>query len=464
MMLKSRHSRQDQQGALLLLGLFALSGALALTAAGLTRSMTETLAAGRAVQVQQAFHAAEARLDDVLARLSLDPSYVGIDVCPPATTLPGSQTTCTLTDLTASLALPPTQRQVRLVINAFIPTQANPVSQRTIEATLEFQQDPLFPYAGSGPLVSFEVGNHLVDSYDSQLGAYPYAGSGPASLRPVATKIRSNSNIFFLSQMFSGGAKAYFWADMIVGPSYVPASSGLVVLPAANAWQVVLEGATVAEPEWSPPTLSIPAGSPTGSPYTPGNCDPAAPPQEFEVSVDMPSRITAGVSCKILVNGDGQAHLGEINLGSGAQLEFTGQVTVVTPKLINNGTAMLRVAPTATVQLYVVGQDPALVGITTNLINTTQDPKRFTLFVTSTGPSEVTVLAGQQFYGAIYAPQSAIYLATLSEVYGSLISGMNQDVGGLRLGYGAQIHHDLALLKRGQIRLGQPTLLSWREL
>lgn len=65
-MLRRRRTRRNRRGFLLIVGMFAIAGALTLTAVGLSRSMTDLLVSTRFVSSQQAFHLAEADVEDVL--------------------------------------------------------------------------------------------------------------------------------------------------------------------------------------------------------------------------------------------------------------------------------------------------------------------------------------------------------------------------------------------------------------
>ncbi len=418
--------RRNQRGAILLLSWMVVSGLTALTQVMLARSMTELMAANRFLAKQQAFQGAEGQLDDVLAALAKDPSSLLTGTCPPSVN--PTRTSCTLEDVTQQLdptatALQGT-RQARIVVTGFMPNRTTPQAQATIEAIVEVDGAAIFQWPMFAEQVHFGVfGQNCVDGYDSTNGAYPYADCFSLHPRPILAKIRSNGKIYFDNSALSPYSQ--FWSDLMVGPSFTPASTGLQYAAGAESG-VQLKGSLATAPAAIilPPVLAA-SGTPAGTPYLRGDCAVTDPSKVFDINANPPSMISVGANCKVTLQGNGSVLFDEITMGTQGTLQLEGNMLLTAGKL-DPSTSMLRLA-TGSATIHVTDPVNQFV-LTGDVDNATRVPKNLLFVLETTGQVHITswLNAPRSIYGAIYAPNANYvwfhYRSSRCDWFGSVVT------------------------------------------
>ncbi len=469
--------RKKSRGFLYITALLMMASLLSLGAVGLTRSTTELVASNRLVAKYQAFQFAEGRLDDILERLKTAPDSIFFQDADndgvldftdtngdgfPDLTCPGSfqYSSCTLVDITPNPTPFGVQSGIRQLQVTTTGSQAGVM--QTIQSVVEVPSPSIFPPGILAGWVLMGFGTNLVDAYDSCSGAYPYTGWAWNQPRPVSATVQATTSINI--QQYGFWNPSWFWNNMIVGAGVSPAT--VTYWPGAVPSLVNVQGTQKAASQNIPlPPITLPPGNATGSPYVAGDCSPSDPPTVFQIGVNMPSMISTGNNCKIIVQGDGLVHLDELSLpNSSSSIEFQGNATVVTNVPGVQFQGVVKIASTGSLSLYINGTNPVMTAVSASYLNNTMDPKKFTLYVKnlSTSIGAVDLPSVSTVYGAIYAPNAYIWGHTGVEVYGSLVSGQMVTMDGH-----SKMHGDTALKYGCGGGGGGPsplTMLSWQQL
>ena len=454
--LPQRPQRLNQRGFVLLFSWMVPFALILLTQVGLARAVTEGVAANRFVAKQQAFQVADGQLDNVLAALAKDPSSLLTGTCPPS--VDPTRTSCTLQDVTQQLdptatALQGT-RQARIVVTGFMPNRTTPQAQATIEAIVEVDGASIFQWPMFADQVIFQWQSNLVDGYDSTGGTpYPYGGLGPGASRPIRAQIRSNGSMLF--QNFPMKPASYFWTDLMVGPAYNPASTGIT-----TTGPVYLKGAQATAPAAIIlPPVAAASGTPLGSPYLHGDCGIADAPLLISINANPYSMISVGADCKVMLQGDGSVSFDEITMGTRGTLQLEGNMVLTAGKL-DSQSATLRLA-TGSATIHVTGNDMfAMVG---NIDNVTHVPSNLLFVLDTTSSIDFMTAYKSTIYAAFYAP-NAVYVFfhyTGGELFGSVVTKNQVFVNG-----NWKFHYDQALrnLQQSGVSASPVRIRLWRQL
>ena len=445
-----------QQGFIFLLIPPVIAGMLILSAASLTRSLSDRQAAIRFLANQQAFYLAEGGLDMALKTLREAPPDQPLPACPPSQELSTGSASCAMT----------TQADGTILVTAT--GSVGTTATQTITAVMD-RPTPLFQWAlfSNGWIYLWSQPGSLVDSYDSSVGPYD-----PAAPKTVDATIQTNGSILQES-IFQDGVPTEFWADLVVGPGGDPTVGssrtwpcGVICLDDAT----VLHGQTRAasDPIALPPIIP-PAGSPVGSPLT--SCPN---PPVLEVSAFAYSSLSMPADCHVTLVGDGIVHLEDLAIGNRSTLTLNGKIQLVTNSLQyawtpDDPAPWTMGFPPATVEIGSGSAEVYLMGSadtwSVNFVNRTQIPKNLAIYTQSRiylGVSGSDV--SNSFYGVVYAPNSSIDFwgaySDQTQFFGSFI-------GRFVDGYGRQIHYDRALKNPGNTTFSLPLkparVRLWRQ-
>ena len=344
-----------------LLALFSVTGALVLSMAGLTQSASSLLAANRAVAKQQAFHLAEAGLDDGLRELTVGGSdFDGWDdgaggpcvtACEKAATLPTGTYEVRIADITVTTLEIVSAGSVSTALGA--PSQAD----AHVEAFVELDGTAPFQQAVCGDTeVRVEHPGTLVDSYDSGTGPYDIVTN-----RTWNGHVRTNSTADDTVRI----ENVSIYGDLIVGQGATPPED-VVDDRGGN----LVTGTVYAAPANLPlDPIEIPPGLPHSGDLTSSQVLPA-----------------------------GLLRYGVCSASSGVVITTGGDVTLYCDTLTVDGGDLRGRAAGA-------DHPPSLI-------------------VNVLGTSEVEVRGGSTFVGAIYAPNTPrVRIRGGAVVFGAAVSG-----------------------------------------
>jgi len=243
--------------------------------------------------------------------------------------------------------------------------------------------------------------NTVVDGYDSDAGPY---GSAPRVEVQIGTNSTEAGSIIM-------GKEAVVYGDVVVGacgdPGVVISASQATITGDQYALSEEVELPSVTVP---PAVWSLPAGP----------------------KIDKKKPVTLTSS----------ARYPSINLGRGQSLLVDGDVTLyVTGDVSLSNSAEIRVNdanPEASLRLYLGGNLYCKNGGTLN--NLTKDPKRLKIYALDSCTNMSFATAGV-FYGAIYAPNTPIYIKSALEIYGSVVARS------FTQGATSNFHYDASLAK-----------------
>ncbi len=273
------------------------------------------------------------------------------------------------------------------------------LAEKTVYATVERQgpfEFALFTHAG----MVFKP-NTVVDGYDSDKGAY---GTTPR----VDVQIGTNSTS---ADSITMGKDGVVYGDVVVGVGGDPA----VVINAEQA-QITGDQYALSE-EIELPSVTVPPAV---------SSLPAGPNIERE----KPTILTTS------------ARYDSIYLGRGQSLVVDGDVTLyVTGDVSLSNSAQLLVNdanPDASLRLYLGGNLYCKNGGAIN--NLSKDPKRLKVYGLDSCTNMSFATAGV-FYGAIYAPNTPIYIKSALEIHGAVVAGS------FTQGATSNFHYDASLRK-----------------
>lgn len=442
--------RTTDRGFLLLLSLFVLTGLAAIINVGLTRTMTEQLAARQDVATSQAFHLAEAGVDEALRQLNAVPALSLPFDCPAVS---GLTLTCHIEDRGNNLA--------RITAEGLASG-----TRETLEVVVEVPklsnfQWPLF--ANDWMQITGWSGPNLarIDSYDSRLGAYGATLSTPHPVyglknqsqdgRPISYRASvrtSDTDPNDIAMGFSPPATIY--GDVIVGPGADPDTVIYGTGP-------LVKGQKKSEPAITLPPIELPAGSPpvAGLVLTEANCGAG---RTYTVAEFSQWRQVDSGDCNLTVTGSGTIHLEQLKM-PGGHLTINGAITLVlhgglgvNALEVGNGIEV-KAGAGRSAHIYVHGA--AIIG--EGLENETQIPGNFRLY--ADGPQVSIADQTGAFHGVIYAPAAAVsLLIEENDLYGSVIGNR------LTVSSKYDIHYDEALALDPGSSVSQLTIRSWRQL
>lgn len=462
-------------GNILLISLLVLSGLLTLATVSISRSSTGLLAARRFLAGQQAFHAAEGRVDHAIVTLEQEPGLTG--PCPAIPDPPFGTSTCTMTDRGDGTRL--------ITASGFVPNAISPTAQRDLDVVVEVQANSPFRWAAFAK-TRMEVGTPsdaggVVDSYDSRLGGYGAVLSQPDAKYGSLNQSHDSLESSWGADIRINGNGPTTESDIIkFGANYriygaamtrATPASGAISLHSSTTIKKGNAGVTAPE-DYLPPPIQVPSGSPAGSRYGCSNTSMTMTVQEV---INTVSAIDTGANCHITITGDGTIHLDWVALDSGSSLTLDGDITLVShgtydptynayDPAVNFGSdsraislandASIKVTTAGSAKVYALDVVKLKAGNSIN--NLTHNPTKFSLFVQGGFKADGT--DGIIFYGSLYAPDSTVDLGKNAQVYGSLIA--NQ----LNANTNTRIHFDEALAQAGSSGgSATVTVRAWAE-
>lgn len=473
----------------------------------LARSVIERLAAERYVAKQQAFHVAEAGLDEVFWQLQnasggfdgwvlitdndvADPSYAQCaEIGFP----------CRRRDPDLNLGIGSAQIIVGNVGSALptvlLSSQVRDLREALrIEAGLALGLPVNFPWAiaagadngtgiklsqlQSGTTLPQQYHNVILDDYDSRLEDYSFANRtnilDPSTFH---ADIRANSNDTTSGQqaiVLDPTSEVY--GDAIAGPDH-PVSLTIPVPP---------KGSPLSSPAVTLPLVTLPPGSVTAPPaYL------TCPSGGISVTVDAFNATFAGIDsttpgeepCDITIIGNGVVQMDQLSvMGFYSSIVLDGNITVVVHGnvVLNEGTHIglgNHTASHTSAELYVNGNVSFGLGnygvgvnenghdqVTSNLV--VHNPLDFRVYVQ--GERTVLIRQGSLIRSVIYAPQSNIEVATgnnnsqVTTIFGSLV-GNRVTIGNPNNWGDIIFHYDRALNPDNGVNLiPSVSLRVWR--
>lgn len=420
---------QDRQGYLTILALFTLTGIATIAVTGLSRTMTEQLAARTEVATHQAFHLAEAGLDmaitevtlggtDGLTNFSLDEGWMDATN---ASCESGELCTKTLPPLATGMATV-TVDQIAAVRRTIRSTGTAGGSRQTLEVVIEAQPSPFQQaiFTARGISTARDV---FIDSYDSTVGPYL-----PTTPHPPTGLLYQNANGDVRTDATQSGGVTLGEGTAIFGQIIIPTLDpyGNPVDPNAvvrNPQGAHHEG-IVQEPAWNLVAESVPASL-----------------------CNATSR---------------QANLSQILNGAGnipAGTYFVQQCTVN-----DNQTVYTEGEVTLYCELLNLKTGAKLKGMTSGA----EKPRALEIVMPKNGTcpgglevnaSDVMFGGGSTFVGTVYGPEAPLKFVHPSvSIFGAVI-GKDADIT-----QGSKLHYDESLA--GGSTSGQPspvTLRAWRQ-
>jgi hypothetical protein len=287
-----------------------------------------------------------------------------------------------------------------ILSNGFFPGQANPIAQRTVKVLIE--EERLFTQAMYG-MGEIELGAFTyVDSYDSRLGAYGGANvSAEADL--ITTSISTVSP--YAADL---GASSVVNGDLTIGV-------GGDLLNAIN----LVAGSVI-----------------TGSTGT--LTRPRTPHSVPNVAGTLPNQGTLNVPAHSTVTISASAEYDAINIGNHATLIIDSDVSLYVDGAINfDAHSSMVIDSAATVSLVL--NNTLTFGAHAQIINTSFDPKKFTIYCTDNVASFSLAPQGQ-FFGNVYMPNTDFTIAPFTDYYGSIVAKT------ISLGTHVNYHFDTSLI------------------
>lgn len=254
-------AKEQETGFVFLAALFTLTGLLSLTMVGLTRSVTELSASNHFVAVQQAFHTAEAGVDEAVWEFQQSSGdfrstegwkpLADSSLCPIGKTC--VEKDVDLLGATGNI----------LVLDTAGPTSTIRASGR-VSAVQQTTQtvEVIFTRSNSSGTPAFfardsmNIGSQaLIDGYDSREGAYIPAplSSNRSQVHALVTNSTASGSIVLHSDVLIDG-------DVLVGPGGSPPA--VISMSSGSA----ITGTRAPAPAaYTPPPITVPPGSPCGT-------------------------------------------------------------------------------------------------------------------------------------------------------------------------------------------------------
>lgn len=461
--------RRQQSGFVLLAAMAVLACAALFVNVLLSRSMIERLAAQRYVVKQQAFHVAEAGLDEVFFELRK-----------PSNSFPASDqwTPITIGDVgdplyaqCAAIGFPCYQKlegnlvtgSVQILVGSVgsnfltvrLRAQAGGVSEAlNIEAGLSVSPPATSPWTLLGTTTSgtgLRLSNAMrIDSWDSRLGAYGtilgsgkfnQSNSGDAStwnahIRTNSVEILAGQEAIMINNGLQGADFPAVWGDATVGPGLTGDPMQAIFNPAP----IRKSPSSYSSPVLNVPSVELPAGGPCPTcgqlNFACGETRTVAQLNStFSSIVGTQSGSDYAAPCALRITGSGVVQLSELKLlGTKSSIDLDGaQITLVVHGPVQLGEwNQVNMFNGATVKIYADGN--VTMGAYSH-VNVPPDegmplysngtPSQFLLYVKGASHS-VNLGAGLTFYGLVYAPESVVELGTdpqhiQTHIYGSVI-------------------------------------------
>lgn len=286
-----------------------------------------------------------------------------------------------------------------ILSRGFFPSQAGSLSERIVKVVVE--QENLFEQAmfgmGSITLSPFVY----IDSYDSRLGAYGGAN------------VSSNGDLIT-------------WSISTSSPYAADIGSSSVV----NGNLTIGVGGDVSAAIKMSPGSSITGTKSTllkvKTPYSVPDISGTLP---YQGSLSVPAHGTATISSS--------GEYDSITLGPNATLIVDSEVSLYVDGAVNfaNHSSMI-IDPTVKVSLVI--NDTLTFGPFAQIVNSSFDPKRFTIYCTDNVASFELGAQGQ-FYGNVYMPNSDFTVAPFTDYFGSIVANT------ISLGSNVNYHYDKSL-------------------
>ncbi len=454
---------RSNRGFIWLITLWVLIPLVMLVQISLSRSAHEIRLTQRSVDRLQAFHRAEGVLDDTLYRLAQNLTPSCADPPPFGGSLASGTNTssCVVADVSGNkqitvdgywpnFASGNFSARRRLVVNAKRTPPANPI-----------------PYAAFGATRVGLDSSVLVDSYDSSLGGYSPNTNPTAPVRTNGTSGGPNEAI-----TLAAGATLYGNATVGPGGSAINSIAVATGPPLAHIYgaqngdpNCTANGQCVATSSWTPPTVSLPAGSYGGTGTQPVCSSNAASPQRYCVapSGSCPGApagtvpflydvLSTGSNCYMEFYGDdGHVYLKTFASSSGSRLTFNGNNMALTTT--STGTSAFDTGS----NLTITGLNGLTITANSNVIIRTGSlmdggsRNRITLKVVGARTVNTGAIT---FRGIIIAPLGDVLFGGDAVMFGGIIA----DFADIRPG--SLVHYDLSLTGNST---GPYDIVSWQE-
>ena len=460
--MQTRHSQRTARGALYITALFMTSIVAMAVLVNLTRSLTQVRAAELFVDNTQAFHTAEAGIDEAILELSSGGTDLSVnfsqaegwadagsgqcatgETCSRTVQLMGSSATVTVNDIAAS----------EPVITA---TGSLGQGRQTVEVVVSLPTLRPFQWAFFSEKDITLDKNGLVDSYNSSLGGYgatiaPNPTYGTLNKSDAANPASWNGDLRTESvqnDKLEVRQDSVVFGDATVGvggdPALVIKDDGATIhgSQSAAASSVTLK------------SVKLPSGSvdETASDYSTSNES-----ESININSCNCKSLTVSEDTTLTLTGTGTLHLNRIDVKDGATLQIDSpdmSLVVNGLKVEKEGTSFTTSA-TSKLKLYGTGQS-SMVFEKGNIVNASQDPSKLKILVN--GSNAFTIKKDGTFYGAIYAPDAEVKIDKDAKLFGSIASEK------LTIDKDADFHYDeyLATVPIDVVG-GSVDIQSWRQ-
>ncbi|MBN1688748.1 MAG: hypothetical protein JW893_06570 [Candidatus Omnitrophica bacterium] len=453
--------RNQSKGFILITSYFLIAALSMLSLAFLMRGNVFLNSVERNMNRYVAFHMAEAGVDIALATLNTSPNYAGtggytslgnnggyrVDVCPP-----------TCDGLTQ-----PTGSNIRLIsATGFAPSNSasdRGFETRTVTVYASVQSDPTFQNAiFSNDLVAL-VGSGKTDSYDSRDGAY--GGDNLTQEGHVRTNATADDRITLI-----GSPDIY--GDAVVGPEADPSD---VIFKFGLGIKITGEQTSAAETKdyESVEDVSVSSTEEDGALFltgedvvylNEGTYDYSSVTVANDAEIIALGPITMNVSGNVsFLNSGSMTSVSSVTVNTGGAFSLVGDASLETGGTTEiNSVGSVNIIDTAEID----SGGPTTITASDNVrlwgrgvVTYDNDPTNLVLNVPDGSP--VTLIGDDQFYGAIYAPDSLVTIIGSADIFGGVISEDFICVAN------CGIHYDAALEAVGVGQDSAVEVLSWVE-
>lgn len=266
---------------------------------------------------------------------------------------------------------------------------------KTIEAHLRPIYNYPFSWGAYGRDSVHFAGNGIMDSYDSDRGTYAsqYSGNHAGDNGPVASEgtilLDGQADVYGSASTTEGGEILYGGGAQVYGDT----------------------STTMDPPEFPPIT-------------------------QDELDYAEANNIAAG-GLSFSGNGNYNNGTNAMSVAAGGSVTFTTSGIYFFSTVSITGHGEIIIPSGVDVIIYVTGLWDSSGG---TIINSNHTPSSFQMF--STGDS-LLVAGGSEFYGAIYAPESAVMMMGGSDFYGSVVGATFNNGGGTRCHYDEALGRDI---------------------
>lgn len=446
-------ARAGRESGFLLVGaLLVLVGILVISQLGISRSLTEQMAANVSAGHGQLLHIAEAGIDAAIGELGQAPGtrfasapWSALDAAHPVCAELGAP--CRSADLDIGIgtahvivARSDTNAPVVRVSADLDPGSlvAGMQGDLALEAVLEAVAPTGYPYglfanADTGTTVSARYGA-TIDSWNSgDAVSGDYLANPPNHASPLTwnAPIRTNSSYTASRRAVDFGSASTLYGSIAVGPGVgVPTTAITADLARMHTTSIQ------SLPRMRPPVVAMPSGSPCPIGTCPvlnvsasdGICNGTAVTKSLSVEdLNTYSAISIDPNCELAVTGSGELWVNRLTLSNTSVLSFRhngpiammvdGPIVASGPwnEIVLYGTSSVQLPPK--VQMYVNGDITFGANSAVTLFNGHSAATRFTLNVA--GERDVTFESSTNapsatFVGVIYAPESTVRFGSSS--------------------------------------------------